>query len=40
MHELGGAIYRRAKSAAQDHTWFDGRYPHPYECIQSCYPLW
>jgi len=31
MRELGGVVYRRAKSAVQDDTWFDYPYDYPYD---------
>ena len=46
MHNLGGIVYRRAKSAIEDDIWFDDGYLYPYdyylypyEYIPSSYPL-
>lgn len=39
MRELGGTVYRRAKSEQQDDAWGHecgpGGYPHPYACISK-----
>jgi uncharacterized membrane protein len=45
MRNLGGTVYRRAKSDLEDDVWFDdyyipGSYLYPYEYIPSSYPLW
>ena len=48
MHELGGIVYRRAKSDVEDDKWFDDdSYPYdyylyPYEYVPSrnYYPYW
>lgn len=31
MRELGGVVYRRAKSEVRDDTWFDYGYSYPYD---------
>jgi uncharacterized membrane protein len=46
MHDLGGAVYRRAKSDLEDDVWFDSYlypydyYLYPYEYIPPRYPVW
>jgi len=44
MRDLGGVIYRRAKSDLNDDAWFDDYLPYtylyPYEYIPSTYPVW
>jgi len=45
MANLGGTVYRRAKSDMEDDVWFDDdyipdSYLYPYEYIPSSYPLW
>jgi len=39
MRNLGGTVYRRAKSDMEDDVWFDD-YLYPYEYIPSSYPSW
>jgi hypothetical protein len=39
MGDLGGVVYRRAKSDVEDDAWFDG-YLYPYEYIPSAYSSW
>ena len=46
MKNLGGVVYRRAKSSLEDDVWYDdGYYPYdyylyPYEYVPTSYPLW
>src|SRR5271168_2067880 len=45
MSDLGGVVYRRAKSDLEDDAWFDddyfpSRYLYPYEYIPSAYSGW
>jgi hypothetical protein len=44
MRELGGTVYRRAKSDLQDDAWFNDYIPYthlyPYEYVPSAYVTW
>ena len=45
MKSLGGTVYRRAKDAVEDDSWFEydnyySYYLYPYEYIPSSYPVW